>query len=197
MERDTFDNLENILLDKAYLECEELFAGADLLIKEGRIPEAFEKLLKVLRRNPQFGKAYNHLGWIYECKYNQFSKAEECYQKAMQYAPDYAASYLNYVVLLSHLGRFDALEALLERISQNPNLSIPKDTLFSEYASLYEMQGSPQEALDYYVKAAIITLDNFKLECYQKSIERCKEKLRLNGTLELKGTNEFESLQEF
>ncbi|MDQ3751211.1 MAG: hypothetical protein M3367_19670 [Acidobacteriota bacterium] len=159
MERDAFDNLD-IFLDKTYLECEEMFAGADLLIKEEKITDAFEKLKKVIHRNPQFGKAYNHLGWIYEYKYNQFSKAEECYQKAMQYAPDYTSSYLNYIYLLSHLARFDDLEALLERISQNPNLSISKELLFSEYAALYEMRGFPQEALDYYFKAAIITLDS-------------------------------------
>lgn len=192
MERDAFDNLENILLDKAYLECEEMLAGADLLIKEEKITEAVEKLTKVIHRNPQFGKAYNHLGFIYEYKYNQFLKAEACYQKAILYAPDYSASYLNYIYLLSHLARFDDLEVLLERISQNPDLSIAKDTLFSEYAFLYEMRGLLPEALDYYFKAAIITLDTYKLERFQKSIERCKTKLALKNP-----PNEFESLQGF
>lgn len=191
MDMDTFDNLDNVLMDKGYLQCEEMFADADLLIKEEKITEAFEKLSQILKRNPQFGKAFNHLGFIYEYKYNQFSKAEECYQKAMQYAPNYMASYINYIYLLKYLGRLDDLEELLERISQNSNLPIAKDSLFSEYAYLHEMRGLPQEALDYFFKAAIITLDAYQLESYKKSIDRCKEKIGLKNTL-----NEFESLQE-
>ena len=78
---------------------------------------------------------------------------------------------------------FDELKAHLDKISQMQTLFISKETLFNEYAVLYEMMGEPQEALDYYFKAAMVTLDSFKLEKYQESIERCKKKLNLKNML--------------
>ena len=183
MDLNGFTDSENVFLDRAYLECEEMFVEADALIKAEKITEAVERLNKIIGRNPQFGKAYNHLGWIYENKYKNFPKAEECYKKAFQYAPDYAATYLNYIYLLSNLARLDELKAHLDRIAQTPTLAIAKETLFNEYAVLYEMRGEPQEALDYYFKAAMVTLDSFKLEKYQEAIERCKKKLNLKNML--------------
>ena len=44
---------------------------------------------------------------------------------------------------------------------------------------MYEMQGNPQTAIDYYEKAAIVTLDSAKLDKYKDGIERCKKKLDL------------------
>ena len=53
---------------------------------------------------------------------------------------------------------------------------IAKDTIANEYGIMYEMQGNLQTAIDYYQKAAIITLDNAKLDKYRDGIERCKKK---------------------
>ncbi len=44
---------------------------------------------------------------------------------------------------------------------------------------MYEMQGNPQTAIDYYQKAALITLDIGKLDKYKESIERCRKKLEI------------------
>ena len=56
---------ENLIPDRAEMEAEELFAQADRLLNDGVISEAVEKLGQILKRNPRFGKAYNHLGWVY------------------------------------------------------------------------------------------------------------------------------------
>lgn len=58
-----------------------------------------------------------------------------------------------------------------------------KNTLFCEYRGFYEIRGLPHEALDYYFKAAIITLDSRKLDSFEKFIERCRKKLELKNTL--------------
>lgn len=171
--------INNLFPDRAELECEELFAQADRLLTEGVTMEAVEKLSQILKRNPRFGKAYNHLGWVYETKYNNAQRAEDYYKAAMQYAPNYIASYLNYCFFLSSLGRFEELKAHLDRISQIPG--IPKDTIYIEYAIMYEMTGKPDEAMDYYQKAAITTLDTLRLDKYQEGIERCQKKLDLLG----------------
>lgn len=170
-------DLDNLIPDRAETECEELFAQADKLLNEGVVKEAVDKLTQILKRNPRFGKAYNHLGWVYETKYKNTARAAEYYRAAMKYAPHYNASFLNYCYLLSNLGRFDELKSHLDKMSNMEG--IPKDTVFNEYGVMYEMQGNPQTAMDYYQKAAIITLDNAKLDKYKESIERCHRKLEI------------------
>jgi len=174
---DNQDPLNNLVPDRSELECEELFAQADRLLNEGVIIEAVEKLSQIVKRNPRFGKAYNHLGWLYETKYKNYARAEEYYKAAIQYAPHYNASYLNYAYFLSNLGRFDELKAHLDRVSQIQGIA--KDTVANEYAVMYEMQGNLQQAIDYYQKAAIVTLDSTKLDKYKEGIDRCRKKLEI------------------
>ncbi len=170
-------DITNLVPDRTEMECEELFAQADKLLNDGVIMEAVEKLSQILKRNPRFGKAYNHLGWVYETKYKNAPRAEEYYKAAMQYAPYYNASFLNYGYFLSNSGRFDELKTHLDKISNIT--SIAKDTIYNEYAIMYEMQSNPQTAMDYYQKAAMVTLDGGKLDRHKESIERCQKKLDL------------------
>lgn len=163
-----------LIPDRAELECEELFVQADKMLNEGVVMEAVEKLSQILKRNPRFGKAYNHLGWVYETKYKNMQRAEEYYKAAMQYAPTYNAAQLNYSYFLSNQGRFDELKNHLDHLAQLPGIA--KDTVANEYAIMYEIQGNLQQAIDSYQKAAIVTLDSGKLDKYKESIERCKKK---------------------
>lgn len=169
------NQIANLVPDRAELECEELFADADKLLNEGVVMEAVEKLSQILKRNPRFGKAYNHLGWVYETKYKNTARAEEYYKAAMQYAPNYNAAFLNYSYFLSNLGRFEELKTHLDKISALEGIA--KDTVYNEYAIMYEMQGNSQTAIDFYQKAALVTLDTLKLDKYKDSIERCRKKL--------------------
>lgn len=171
------DNFDPLTIDRAEMECEELFIQADKLLNDGVVMEAVDKLTQILKRNPHFGKAYNHLGWVYETKYKNMARAEEYYKAAMQYAPHYNASFLNYAYFLSNQGRFDELKVHLDMVSNIPGIA--KDTIYNEYAIMYEMQSNPQTAMDYYHKAAMITLDNGKLEKYKESIDRCMRKLEI------------------
>jgi Tfp pilus assembly protein PilF len=171
------EDAANLFPDRAELESEELFAQADRLLNEGSIMEAVEKLTQILKRNPRFGKAYNHLGWVYETKYKNTQRAEEYYKAAMKYAPDYNAAYLNYSYFLSNAGRLDELKEHLDKISQISGIA--RDTIAGEYAIMYEIKGEIETATDYYRKAAITTLDNLKLDRYKQGIERCRKKKEL------------------
>lgn len=171
------DDSYNLIPDRAEVEAEELFFQADKLLNEGVIKEAVEKLTHLLKRNPRFGKAYNHLGWVYETKYKNAERAEEYYKAAMEYAPHYNASFLNYTYFLSNLGRVDDLKEHLDKISSISGIA--KDMIYNEYGILYEMQGNPQAAMEYYQKAAIVTLDSLKLDKYKEAADRCRKKLEI------------------
>jgi Tfp pilus assembly protein PilF len=171
------DPINNLVPDRTEMECEELFAQADKMLNDGVIMEAVEKLSQILKRNPRFGKAYNHLGWVYETKYKNMQRAEEYYRAAIQHAPYYTAPYLNYAYFLSNQGRFDELKTHLDRTAQIPGIA--KDTIANEYGIMYEMTGNLQQAIKSYQDAAIVTLDMAKLDKYKEGIDRCRKKLEI------------------
>jgi Tfp pilus assembly protein PilF len=152
---------EFLSFDRNDIECETMFTQADLLLKEEKVQESVETLFKILQRNPKFGKAFNHLAWIYENKYKNYTHVEEYYKNAMKYSPEYAASYLNYIYFLSNNGRFEDLKEHLEKALTIPNVS--KELVYSEYAIMYEMQENPEQAIVYYTKAAMTTFDKNKI----------------------------------
>ncbi|MCX7592928.1 MAG: tetratricopeptide repeat protein [Fischerella sp.] len=172
---------EYVGFDRDNLECESTLAQADSLIKAGQTRAAVELLVKILQYNPQFGKAYNYLGWIYETQYQNYTYAEECYRNAMKYTPDYAPVYLNYAYLLLYTRRFDELKAHLDRALAMQNVS--KDRIYNNYGLMYEMQQNPEAALSYYVQAVMSTIDTNMLPHYKEAIERCKTKIELKNSL--------------
>lgn len=176
----TYDS-GGINFDRSYLECETMLAEANTLIQEKRSQESVELLLKILQFNPQFGKAYNHLGYVYEIDYRDYTRAEEYYKKVMQYEPNYNPAYTHYARLLSNCKRFDELKAHLDIALTIPTVS--DEIIYHEYALMYEMQQNPEATMNYYIKAAMTTLEAKKIILYQESINRCKTKLELKKLL--------------
>ena len=156
---------------------EELLDQANLDIKEGRYDEATNKLEKILDIDSNFGKAYNHLGYLYEVKFKEYEKGETLYKLCLEKSPMYPAVYYNYSILLSTLGKYDELKELLDQAINIPGIT--KSTIYNEYAIMYEQQGKLDEAIEYYRKAALNTLDKSVLERAKGSIDRCKMKKEL------------------
>jgi tetratricopeptide (TPR) repeat protein len=158
---------------------ESMFQEADRLLNEKAIAEGFNMLQSIVQEAPEFGKAYNHLGWIYESQYKDYANAEKQYKLALQYAPEYHATYYNYAIVLSILQRWDDLTAHL-----NKGLTIPgvnKGTLHNEFGIMYETQGKLQDAIEAYKKYAQTTFNNKQLDTAKESIDRCKKKLEIQN----------------
>ncbi|WP_051203273.1 hypothetical protein [Hugenholtzia roseola] len=166
-------------LDDQYLRLHDIFMQADQKIKDGKIAEAVQLLEGILREDPTFGRAYNHLGWVYEIKYQLYQQADEYYRLALQHAPEYLATYYNYMALLSNLKRFNELRQLLERAKAIDGIN--KVTLYNEYGILYEMEGQYGRAIDAYQESIRQALDMKIIENRLLSIERCKKKSGLFG----------------
>lgn len=153
---------------------EELLDNADLLIKEGKLSDAIEVLNEILADDPLFGKAHNHLGYIYETKIRDYAKAEEHYKIALKTAPDYAASYYNAAILFSTLKKFDALKDLLTNAENVPGIN--KSTINNEWGIMYEALGEYGKAIEYYKKVVTGTYDNKTLDIAMESVKRCEKK---------------------
>lgn len=164
-------------MDNSYYELDRLFFKADQQIKDGQVVEAFDTLTYILEQDVEYGKAYNHLGWLYETKYKNYAKAEECYRLALKYAPDYLAIYINYAILLSTIEKFDELEKLLEKSLQIPGIN--KAKVWNEYAIMYEVQEKYDKAVEAYRKSIRFSLNNEDITRYEQSIERCRKKQNL------------------
>ena len=89
----------------------------------------------------------------------------------------YPSVYYNYAVLLSTLGKYDELKELLDTAMTIPGIT--KSTIYNEYAIMFEQQGKLDEAISYYKKCALSTLDKNVLNTAKDSLERCKTKKEL------------------
>jgi tetratricopeptide (TPR) repeat protein len=159
------------------LRYDELFFEADALIAQGKITEAISTLESILASEPSYGKAYNHLGWIYETKYKDYLKAEEFYKKCFAYAPEYPAVYVNLAVVLSTLGKYDELKRILERALTVAG--VEKSTIHNEFGIMYELQGEYKLAIESYKNAIRNSLNDVNVETYRKSIQRVKTKMEV------------------
>ena len=160
-------------MDKSTL-LETNFLKADELIIENKISEAIEMLESIIYEEPSFGKAHNHLGWIYETKLQDSKKAELHYKQAIKSGPAYTASYINYSYLLSNQNRFEELKSHLDKALLV--LGINKVTIYNEYGILYELQGKYKEAVIHFKKAIQYCLDVKVIETFKANIARCKSK---------------------
>jgi tetratricopeptide (TPR) repeat protein len=160
-------------------ELEEKFQIADRLINDGKIAEAATVLEEILADAPDFGKAHNHMGWLYETKFKNFKQAEEFYKMALKFSPDYPAAYYNYAYLLSTLRRYDDLEQLLNTAIKVSGVSYA--TIYNEYGLMREIQGRYEEAIHYFRLYIQNSYDGKTIESAAESIKRCERKKELLG----------------
>lgn len=166
-------------MDTELIHINDRFRLADKMIKDGKIGEAVHLLQDILREMPSFGKAYNHLGWIFETKYQKRPQAEDYYKKALEFAPDYPAVYYNYAVLLSVTHQFEKLAKLLDKALELQGIN--KATIYNEMAIMYEYQQLFDKAIDAYKTSIKYLLDNKGIDARLASIERCKRKIGIFG----------------
>ncbi len=154
---------------------ENKFQEADLLLIEKRYQEAHDLLQEILKEDPTFGKAYNHLGWLYETKYRRIEEAEKQYQLAIQHDPEYLSTYYNYAIVLSMLKRWDDLSDLLGKALKVPACN--ESTIYNEYGMMFEILEEWEKAIQAYDKAILATVDNQRIEKYKEAIDRVRYKM--------------------
>ncbi len=156
---------------------EDLFYLADRAIDDGNIEEAHRMLDDILMDEPNYGKAHNHLGWLYKYKFSDNAKAERHYKLAIQFSPEYSATYLNYAYLLRDQNRLDEYKTLLETARNVKGLS--KAAINEELAIYYELAQNYTQAIVMYKEAIVQSTNDTNIEEYKKHINRCMDKQKL------------------
>lgn len=156
---------------------EDLFMKAVDYMNAKDIPNMKNTLIDLLSKYPNYGRAYNHLGWIYETKYKDYTQAEENYKKGLKLSPEYTPLYINYSAMLSVMEKFSELEDLLQKAMKVPG--IDKARIYNEYGIMYELQEKYTDAIEAFRNAAKWTLNANDLDLYTQGIERCEKKKNL------------------
>jgi|SRR5690606_12232629 len=164
-------------MDEVNFDLEERFLKADGLIGENRLSEAAKLLEDILSDAPDFGKAHNHMGWLFETKFKNLRRAEEHYRLALKFSPDYTAAYYNYAYLLSSLRKFDELEQLLNECIKVPGINYA--TIYNEFALMRELQGDLDDAIHYFKLHIKNSFDLKSIDTASEAIRRCERKKQL------------------
>lgn len=158
------------------MTAEQLFFEAGKKINQELFPEAKTLLLQAIELDPNYGRAYNHLGWLYDLKFRDYAKSEEYYKKALETSPEYVPIYVNYAVVLNNVGKEKELEELLKKGFEVPGTD--HVALNREFGFLREKQGKFEEAIQYYTAALKSSWVNQDVETFKNAIERCKSKMQ-------------------
>ncbi len=158
-----------------FMDAEARFLNADTLIERGQFAEAKEVLMGILEDEPGYGRAHNHLGWLYRARLSDFANAEYHLRLAVRFAPDYPAGYLNYGHLLAELGEYEQLCKLAAQAIQVRGIN--KASVLQFMAIAEEMKGGLKESLKILQKAKAETMDENMLNFIEGEIRRVKRKM--------------------
>ncbi len=161
------------------IKLNDMFLEADALIGKGQIGEGQRLLEAIIAEDPSFGRAHNHLGWIYETKLRDYENAELHYRQALTFTPHYSPIYYNYSAVLSTQKRWDELEKLLNDALKVPEINMA--TIHNEFGIMYELMGKYDQAIASYKNAVKNSLDMKNVDLYKSSITRCKSKQEIDN----------------
>lgn len=156
---------------------EELYLEAETDIKNSNYVEAFRKYESILYEEPNHAPTHNSMGWLYKHQFDDYVKAENHFLTAIKGAPLYPHSYFHYAVLLTDMERYDELKRHLSNSLSVP--TIEKSWVYCRFAIIEELQLNFKEAINYFEKAILTTLNEDKIKDYRQDADRCKMKIEL------------------
>jgi len=157
-------------------DVENLFLEVGKAIDERDISGAKELLEEILCIDPGYGRAHNHLGWIYETKIKDFERARQHYGLAIKFCKGtYPVVYVNFGYLLIEFGYLEEAEEIIKE-----GLTIKgadKSTLHYQIGKIAEHRRQYKTALNYYKKARQMSFNKDFHLMLNGEIERAKSKL--------------------
>lgn len=156
---------------------EELFLKVDDHFSKGEFALGKTVLEEILESEPGYGRAHNHLGWLYYAKFDEFEKAEYHFRLSIKFAATYPAAYMNLTYLLNYLNKHTEL---IEHIDHALKVEgTIKSTLYNELGKSYEINGKYKEATASYRSAIKYSLNKEEMNSFNENLERIKTKLGL------------------
>jgi tetratricopeptide (TPR) repeat protein len=162
----------------SYKLVEEYFLKVERLFGESEYAEGKNLLEEILRLEPAYGRAHNHLGWLYYAKFDHYGKAEYHYGLAKKYAPEYPASYINLSYLLVETGKYEmARENARDALAVS---AVSRSRMYNELGRIDELTNNYKAAIANYSEAIRLSMSKHEIDTYNVNISRVREKMNLS-----------------
>lgn len=127
-----------------------------------------------LEEEPTFGKAHNHLGWLYLYQLNDLERAEQHLNLALKYTSGYGAPYTHMISLLFDAKRMDEHLKFLNKALGVPGVS--NSYVYNDFGRHYEVKGKYRKAMKYYREAIKWSMEDHEMTMLKDNIRRCRDK---------------------
>ena len=155
------------VLEQYIMDAERAFQDQNYLDGKSYLEEA-------LAIEPTWGKAHNHMGWLYLYHLADWEQAEQHLKLALKYAARYSASYLHMTHLLFESRRFDEMIALLKIAEQVAG--VRRSFVYNEYGRIHEVNGRYRKAIKNYRLAVRWAFDEQEIQVIRDNIRRARQK---------------------
>jgi len=158
-----------------FIDVEARFMLADEMITRGEIADAKVILIRIIEDEPAFGRAHNHIGWIYWTKLSDFEKAAMHLDLAVKFSPDYPGGFHNCCWVAFEMGDFAKVFEVAEKGLNVKGVN--KANFFRVMAYAMEMNGELKAAIRLIEKAISVTTDNEMMDVFTNDIKRMNRKM--------------------
>lgn len=166
-------------------DVENLFLEVGKAIDERDMSGAKDLLEEILSIDPGYGRAHNHLGWIYETKIKDFDRAKRHYSLAIKFCNGtYPVAYVNYGYLLIEFGHLEEAENVIEEGLQTNGAD--KSTLNYQKGKIAEHRQQYKLAVNQYQYAQKLCFNKEFFTLLENEIKRVKSKMSFWEKLSLK-----------
>jgi hypothetical protein len=153
---------------------ERFIQNAEKAFEENEYIEGLRLLEEALSIEPKYGKAHNHLGWLYLYKFNDWEKAEIHLNYALKYSSGLSSAYFHKSHILFEKGMFEELLVLLEK-AKNVG-GVQKSFIYNEFGRICEAKGKLRKAVKFYKTAVRWAFEEQELNTIKDNIRRCRDK---------------------
>ena len=159
-------------------DVENLFLEVGKAIDDRDISGAKELLEEILLIDPGYGRAHNHLGWIYETKIKDFKRAKRHYELAIKFCNGtYPVVYVNFGYLLIEFGDLDEAVKIIEEGLLVPGAD--KATLFYQKGKIAEHKQNYVQAFRTYQSAQKMNFNKDFHTMLENEIARVQSKMSI------------------
>jgi tetratricopeptide (TPR) repeat protein len=149
---------------------EQYILDAERAFQEQQFLDGKNYLEEALAIEPTWGKAHNHMGWLYLYQLADWEKAEQHLGLALKYTARYSAPYLHMAHLLFESRRFDELMDLLKTAAHIPG--VQRSFVHNEHGRVHEVNGRYSKAIKSYRLALRWALDEQEIQVIRDNIRR-------------------------
>jgi len=153
---------------------ENYIMKAETAFEKNEYLEGMHFLENALSIEPTYGKAHNHMGWLYLYPLEDWTKAERHLKLALKYNANYGGSYTHMAHILFENARFDELTELLQKALTVG--TVAKSFVLNEFGRMYEASAKFKRAISYYKEAIKWCFDDRELNIIKDNIRSSRRK---------------------